>query len=669
MEKKEYDDFVLRIIRKEPEGYVAIPSGPAEAATGEPFASPFGEGEIEELRAVRGSGSRDLESPQKPVRSTVEDLGERLFATILSGSVWKLWVGALAAASHAGRGLRLRLILESPELWEWPWEYLRDPNGDFLIFSRDISIVRSPGISEIAPPLQVKLPLRVLVVSAQPRGSGDLDSEGELQELKRSLADLELSRRVELIRVESASLATLWQNLEKPIHVLHFIGHGGFDRNLEEAFLQFETPDGEPDPVTGVDLARVLGRQPPPALVVLNACEGGRASKTDPFGGVAQALLRKGALAVVAMQFRVTDKAALVFSKELYKALASGDTLDHAVYEARLALHSKRSLDWGNPVLYLRGSQGKPFEVTEKELPTHSRSFVASGLLALSLALGGYFLFHSRPRNIGPNPEPRTSPRGNPAPTSEPPEDSPESIPLAPAPPAQGCPSIPELEIVFRRIEPGTFIMGAHGEKGAAPHSVSITTPFCMSEHEITRLQWLRIMGEDPSKYKKWSTQPVESVSWLRVQDFLRKFRETDHKANFRLPTEAQWEYAARANSTTRFSFGDDPERLSYYGNCKSTKIDDHFDVTAPVGKFRPNDWGLYDMQGNVSEWVADWYGLYDLSAQQDPTGPKSGTERVRRGGSFNILQKNCGVARRNKMNPGKAKDDVGFRIIRDVEH
>ena len=220
--------------------------------------------------------------------------------------------------------------------------------------------------------------------------------------------------------------------------------------------------------------------------------------------------------------------------------------------------------------------------------------------------------------------------------------------------------------MVFKRINPGTFIMGGRGEgKDVKPHQVSITKPFCMSEHEITRLQWLRIMGEDPSKHKRWSTQPVESVSWIRVQDFLQRLQQKDSKAKFRLPTEAQWEYAARADTTTRFSFGDDPDHLSFYGNCKG---DDRYDGTAPTGKFRPNAWGLYDMQGNVSEWVADWYGPYSPAPQKDPKGPASGTERVRRGGSFIILQKNCGVARRNKMKPDKAKDDVGFRIIRDVE-
>lgn len=672
VDKREYDDFVLRI-RKDPAGYMAIPAFPTESGTGpgELFDSPLQDGDLDELRSFLGNGFRDLDVPVQRERSRA--LGERLFKAVFAGSVWKLWVRALAAAaSQEGRGLRLRLVLESEELWEWPWEYLREPGDDYLIFTREISIVRSPAISQLAAPFQVQLPLRVLVVSAQPSGSGEIDSEQEYQELKKALKNLERSGRVKLIRVEFASLATLWQNLEEPIHILHFIGHGGFDRSLEQAFLHFETPDGMPDAVTGVVLARMLGRQSPPALVVLNACEGGRASKTDPFGGVAQALLRKGVLSVVAMQFRVTDKAALVFSRELYKALALGDTLDHAVFEARHALSAERSLDWGNPVLYLRGSQGKIFEI-------HGRSFVASGLLALSIALGGYFLLHGQPNITKQNPVPIPTPQST-TPVSETPQDTPESTPMAPEPTpeespsikpllsAEDCPSIPELGITFKRIEAGTFTMGAHHEKGAKPHQVTITKPFCMSETEITRYQWLTVMHEPPpSRYGRWSAQPVESVSWFRAQDFVRQLQKRDPKADFRLPTEAQWEYAGRAGSITRYSFGDDPSRLYLYGNCKSAGINDHYDVTAPVGRFKSNAWGLYDMQGNVSEWVADWYAPYTSSPQTDPTGPKEGTERARRGGSFNIIPGNCGIAHRNKMKPDKARDDVGFRIIRDV--
>ncbi|HYX25680.1 MAG TPA: CHAT domain-containing protein, partial [Thermoanaerobaculia bacterium] len=406
MEKNEYEELILWI-RKDSAGYVAIPSGPAPVGTGpgDPFPNPFRDGELEEMWAFAGSRLRELDPPEKTARRRVSDLGERLFETVFAGKVRRFWDQSLDRARHEGRGLRLRLILESSELWDWPWEYLRDPDSDFLIFSPDISIVRCPEVPRPVPALRVDLPLRIVVVIAQPRGTTALDSAREWQELKRNLTSLEVSGRVELCRVAPASLATLRQELAKPIHVLHFIGHGGLDRNPQQGVLQFEKRDGEPDPVTGGDLARLLRRQSPPALVVLNACEGGR------FAGVAQALVKEGVPAVVAMQFRVSDEAALVFSNSFYEALALGEPVDHAVYEARHALFSERSksfgVDWGNPVLYLRGAQGKIFDFPKDERRPSRRRVAAAGgaLLVGSLVTGGYLLFHHRPSSTTePNP-------------------------------------------------------------------------------------------------------------------------------------------------------------------------------------------------------------------------------------------------------------------------
>lgn len=653
MEKKDYEDFVLRI-RKDPAGYVATPTSRAEVGpgSGEPFAGPFREGDLDELRAFRGSGSRDLDSPKKASQSGASELGQRLYETVFVGKIRRFWDTSLDRAQLRGHGLRLRLILESPELWEWPWEYLREPDEDFLILSPKVSIVRCPEVHRVIPTLPIKRPLRIVVVIAQPRGSSNLDSELEWQALKGALASLEKSGSIKLQRIDSATRSALRKELAQPVHVLHFIGHGGFDHDRGEAFLQFETPEGEPDPVTGIDLARILRRQSPPELVVLNACEGGRAAKGDPFAGVAQALVREGIPAVIAMQFRVSDESALAFSKAFYEALAPGVTVDHALFEARNALVSEGSLDWGNPVLYLRGAKDI-FPHPPVPAPTNLLLVAAAGaLLLVMLSVGGYFLY-SRP----------TAPDLSALDLAHfvgPPRKSIGS--------SEGCPPIKDLDIVFKRIEPGTFMMGGHGEGmgDAKPHQVTITLPFCMSDTEITILQWWRVMGENPSKYRKWWEQPVESVSWDRSQDFLRALKSWAPKATFRLPTEAQWEYAGRAGSTTLYSFGNDPEELSKYGNCEGSG--DHFDVPAPVGTFAPNIWGLFDMQGNVSEWVEDWYEPYGLLPQTDPSGPKFGTERVRRGGSFKIIPKHCGVARRNKMKPDKGKDDVGFRIIRDVE-
>ena len=650
MEKRVYKDFDLRI-RKEQERYVATLTSRDEAGSGrgEPFTSPFRDGSLAEIRAFRGCGSRDLVAPKEIPRSTLEDLGRSLFKAVFAGEVQRFWDESRARLQHVGHTLRLRLILECPELWEWPWEYLWDQ--DFLILSRDLSIARCPEVRRVVPALPVQKPLRVVVVIAQPRGAVELDSEREWQALKKALAPLEKAKCVKLHRVDSATLTALRDALAEPVHVLHFIGHGGFDPGRDETCLHFETQEGEPRPVSGIELARILRRQAPPVLVFLNACEGARASKTDPFGGVAQALVREGMPAVVAMQFKISDESALVFSKELYETLAHGDPVDHAVYEARHALVSEQPMDWGNPVLYLRGEKGI-FPPPSGPEPIWWRLLAAAGALLLVALSAGVYLWYDR----------ASSPTSEPALTHfvGPPRKSIGS--------SEGCPPIKDLDIVFKRIEPGTFMMGGHGQgmADAKPHPVTITRPFCMSDTEITILQWWRVMGENPSKYRRWWEQPVESVSWDRTQDFLRALKSWAPKATFRLPTEAQWEYAGRAGTTTLYSFGNDSSELSLYGNCEGN--DDHFDVPAPVGTFAPNQWGLFDMQGNVSEWVADWYAPYETTAQIDPTGPEKGTHRVRRGGSFSILGKNCIVAKRNKTKPGKAMPDVGFRIVRDVE-
>ena len=448
--RKDYEDFVLRI-RKDSAGYVVSPSCPAGVGPGpgEPFPSPFQEGDLDELRAFREPRFRDLDSAKESARSRASDLGQRLFEAVFSGKGRSFWAESLVRIRHDERRLRLRLIVESPELWDWPWEYLRDPESDFLILSPDISIVRCPEVRREMTARPIALPLRVVVVIAQPRGSAPLDSNGEWRALEKALAVLVKSGRVELRRIDSASLAALRKELAQPVHVLHFIGHGGFDRNREEAFLSFETLKGEPDPVTGMDLARILRLQAPPALVVLNACEGGRAIKDDPFAGVAQALVREGMPAVVAMQFKISDQSALVFSKEFYEALAQSDSVDQAVFEARHALVSERSVDWGNPVLYLR--RGSTTELFPDGPAPMGRRFMAGvgALLLVALSTGGYFLSNRRPNPMGPSDLDVT-------PFVGPPRKSIGS--------SAGCPPIPELDIIFKRIEHGTFIMGARGE-------------------------------------------------------------------------------------------------------------------------------------------------------------------------------------------------------------
>ncbi|HEX4959637.1 MAG TPA: SUMF1/EgtB/PvdO family nonheme iron enzyme [Thermoanaerobaculia bacterium] len=639
-----YSNFDLRI-EKGPDGLFRVRVsdlehghlGEAEAR----FTAPFVAGELERFLKEVGTRGRELDAPPPDLRKDVEKIGNDLFRAVFSGKVLEFWRQSLNEAERQKVGLRVRLRIREPELALWPWEFLYDPDLGFLALSPETAVVRYPEQPSKGRALGVKPPIRILVVTASPSGYAELEIEQEWQELKNSLAGLERRGRVVLQRLEKATFPAL-EEVRESFHILHFIGHGTFDAAQGTGSLVFETETGEAEIVPGKRLVDLLRNRKELRLVVLNACHGAVSSPTDSFTGVAQSLIWGGAPAVIAMRSTVADDTAIAFAQKFYKAVAGKVAVEEAVCRARNALFAKgETAEWAIPILYMRSPDGYIFGRPPK---WKGKVAAASGAVLLGiLAAAGYTRIHTR--SEGPD-----------LPPIAPPHDS-----------VKGCPPIPDLEMVFKRIGPGTFTMGGEGGD-AKRHPVTITKPFCMSAFEITRLQWNRLMHESPGKHNKWSNQPVDSVTWNRVQDFLHKLQETDPKAHFRLPTEAQWEYAARAGSASRFSFGDDPSELIRYGNCKSEVINDQYDATAPVGKFAPNDWGLYDMQGNVSEWVADWYAPYDGTRQVDPTGPTSGTKRVRRGGSYAIKAEHCGVAKRNRSAPDYKKDDIGFRIIRDVE-
>jgi len=192
-------------------------------------------------------------------------------------------------------------------------------------------------------------------------------------------------------------------------------------------------------------------------------------------------------------------------------------------------------------------------------------------------------------------------------------------------------------------------------------HRVKITKPFYLGKHEVTQTQWQAIMGSNPSHHSQGPEKPVDTVSWDDTQVFLARLN-TASGMKFGLPTETQWEYACRAGSTTRFSFGESESELDRYAWWKRNSDTS----THPVGTKEPNAWGLYDMYGNVWEWCADWYGAdyYRESSQANPAGPPSGDHRVLRGGSFNSHPLGCRSGARNLSLPDRRIPPYGFRVM-----
>jgi len=230
------------------------------------------------------------------------------------------------------------------------------------------------------------------------------------------------------------------------------------------------------------------------------------------------------------------------------------------------------------------------------------------------------------------------------------------------------------LKMVY--IPAGEFLMGSPpGEEGryedeGPQHRVTLTRGFFMGIDEITQAQWQTVMRSDPARFKG-DDRPVEQVNWYDCQNFIKKLN-AGAMGPFRLPTEAEWEYACRAGATTPFHFGEtiSTDQANYngqqpYGNGRKGI---RRGSTTPAGTFPPNAWGLYDMHGNVNEWCQDWYGedYYASSPAADPQGPEAGTSRVLRDGAWNSPPRDCRSAGRGRWPPdGRVVSfgELGFRV------
>ena len=348
---------------------IASPKGEASATVNFPFSNEGLENVILKLGRTR-SGVRALGSPTQELART---FGTALYDSIFAGEVGTCFRRSLDAADAAGKGLRIRLRLaNAPKLTDVPWEYLY-PSGlrKFLVLSRHTPVVRYLDLPREVAPLHVDPPLQVLLVVSAPTDLATLDVATEVKRIQDALADLEARGVVKVTTLETATLAELRRALRRgTFHVLHFIGHGGFDRVSGEGMLAFETDQRRAHLVSGTDLATLVQDHRTLRLAMLNACEGARQSPADPFSGVAQALVQNGLPAVVAMQFEITDTAALVLAQEFYSAIADGYPIDAALAEARVAVFSEgNDVEWGTPVLYLRASDGHIFDLATAPEP------------------------------------------------------------------------------------------------------------------------------------------------------------------------------------------------------------------------------------------------------------------------------------------------------------
>ena len=357
----------------EPSGGRGAPSSiPATAD----FDNPFSQYELSDFflkvgRARQGAGAapvvtRRIETPQM----AAQKFGTRLFQAVFDGEVGTRYADRRHEAEEQGLGLRVWLNVKGAgELADLPWEYLYDPSDEvdrFLSLSIYTPVVRHSGLRARRQPQEVETPLRILVATSSPEGYPPVSSGSELTKLREALAGLERDRRVKLEVVEDATLQRLHEQLLRgSYHVLHFIGHGDFDEGRGEGVLALEDEQGNPSLVSADSLAVILQNCPSLRLAVLNACEGARTGRADPFAGIAQSLIQKGLPAVIGMQFEITNQAAECLSQTFYQAIAVGLPVDAALAHARTILYgSQHGVEWGTPVLHLRVGDGRIFDVT-----------------------------------------------------------------------------------------------------------------------------------------------------------------------------------------------------------------------------------------------------------------------------------------------------------------
>src|SRR5271165_1941645 len=270
----------------------------------------------------------------------------------------------------AKRRLRLRLrIGDAPELNDVPWEYLYNASlNQFLSLSEYTPLIRYLELPRRIRPLTIDARLEILAMISSPSDYPQLDVEQEWSRLNDALMAPIDKNQVRLSRLAEAKLSMLQRELRRSeYHVLHFVGHGGFDQGTQDGALVLHDEAGRGRLVTAERLGTILRDHRSLRLVVLNACEGARSSRTDPFAGVAQTLVQQGIPAVIAMQFEITDKAAVVFAHEFYAAIADDYPVDAALGAARKAIFAdENETEWGTPVLFLRAPDGRLFSVNRK---------------------------------------------------------------------------------------------------------------------------------------------------------------------------------------------------------------------------------------------------------------------------------------------------------------
>ena len=750
----EYLDFELEIGlgqgRDYPVAVLRSPAGEARAVMQFPFSELQLESRLKDLQIalLRSGGKRRL-APTKEQRE-VQDFGQALFDALVTGDVRSLY--DVSQTKAGSKGLRIKLRIADPGLAALPWEFLYDPRRrDYVCLSSYTPLVRYLELPQPPQPLTVASPLRVLGMIASPSDLLSLDVERERERVERALADLQEDGLVELEWLSGQTWRDLQRTLRRgPWHVFHFVGHGAFDAVADEGLVMVCDDAGKARPLRATELGRFLANHRSLRLAVLNACEGARGSEKDIFSSTASLLVRAGLPAVLAMQYEITDRAAIELSRVFYEAIADGLPVDAAVAEARIAVSVAvtNTVEWGTPVLYMRSPDGVIFELGEATprpgrqpapAPEPPKPTVSS--LALTLAadqesatVGDDVTWSATVVNDGDLAVRHVTLRRGLALLGEPADlatgrsqrfgfaasydragEQTESVSVSGiaadgsvitrsasaavrmvAKPQTGprilkVPGGPPIELV--PVPTGEFLMGSDKAKDKdayddeQPQHKVFVDGFEIGKHPVTVAQfeafvkatghkttaekegkgyaytgskWDWVQGADwrhprgpQSDVSSKADYPVTQVSWhdaLAFCDWL----------GARLPSEAEWEKAARGTDGRLYPWGNngpDKTRCNFNMNVgDTTQVGQYPDGASP--------YGALDMSGNVWEWTSSLWKGYKYDAGDGREDLKASGARVVRGGSFSYDARSVRCAVRYGVDPDYRDLSGGFRVV-----
>lgn len=760
-----YLDYELEIGpgegRKFPVTVIRSPAGEAQETMNFPFDHLALENRLKDLQIAllrSGGKHRRLNLPEQ---QTVQDFGKDLFKALICGETRSRYDVSLNKAIQQGKGLRLKIRVQSPELTALPWEYIFDERqGEYLCLSRKTPVVRYIELPQAIQPIDVKLPLRILGMISSPIDLPSLDVEREKQRIEQAIINLRKKGLVELTWLQGQT----WRELQGamrhgPWHIFHFIGHGGFDIERDEGIICLSDEKGKRDHMSASQLGRLLADHDSLRLVLLNSCEGARSGDRDIFSSSASILVQRGIPAVIAMQYEVTDRAAIEFARSFYEALTDGLPIDASVAEARkaISLAVDNTLEWGTPVLYMRSPDGVLFSLANKpeekkldpeikkeppkapipkeespllnisdskEAPQDQKIAREKGkrplrlkwvllaasivaVVALAISFKDYFMgkpFENPDKVEEKKPTDKNKLIGEEN-VSDEKNSLDKKIPIDEKMPADVRALLENKKsqvkkvhknekgfweadfgdgIIMVYIPAGKFTMGANdGNSAEKPVREVYVDGYWIGKYEVTFAQYdefCNLTEKRKPDDKGWSRgkRPVIHVNWNDASEYCEWLSQKTG-LEFKLPTEAQWEKAARGKYGRKYPWGNSPptgkelnfadkqEWLKEKDHFAARDIDDGFAYTAPVDSFPSGSspYGLMDMVGNVWEWCLDWYkeDFYNEGVDGNPQGPVKGSHRVIRGGSWGNSAASCRASHRRGRLPVDRWRRIGFRL------